>query len=160
MNIKTFHIRTGDQLHLDEQTINQFMDTVKIKKTATEFVTAKQDYWSVLVFYEKELQKHDSIMHTTSDKISFPADTVLNKEESFVFNTLLQWRRDMAIKYNLASYLICHNSELTTIAKIKPKNLEELGKIKGFGAQKLLKYGNDILALLNSVYQNLPVKTK
>lgn len=152
MHIKTFQIRTGEQLHLDEQSINKFMETVSVKKTATEFVESKPNYWSVLIFYENGLQKkQDSIMSTPSEKISFPVDTALNPEESNRLNYLKKWRHDLSLKTSLPGYMICHNSELVTISKIKPKNLEELGKIKGFGGQKILKYGDDILALLDSV---------
>ncbi len=153
MKIKTFRIHTDvGQLSKDEKSINQFMETVTVKKTATEFVTDKENYWSVLVYYENGLlEKNDSIMGVTSDKISFPADTVLSHEENIVFNTLKDWRNNLAAKTRLPGYIICHNSELVTIAKIKPKSLEELGKIKGFSSRKILKYGDDVLALLNSV---------
>lgn len=40
-----------------------------------------------------------------------------------------------------------------TIAKIKPQSLDELSKVKGFvsGGQKIAKYGDDIIAVLNSI---------
>lgn len=41
--------------------------------------------------------------------------------------------------------------ELITIAKVKPQSLDELSKIKGFGGQKISKFGDDIIALLNSI---------
>lgn len=151
MKIKTFQIRLGDQLHQDEQTLNQFMETVSIKKTAAEFVTDKINYWSIIVYYEDRLQKHDSIMSLQSDKITFPSDSVLNNEEEIIFKTLQKWRNDIAIRTSLPGYMICNKSELVTISKIKPKSLEELGKIKGFSSKKIMKYGDDILALLNSV---------
>lgn len=153
MKIKTFRIRTDDaHLSRDEKSINQFMEAVTVKKSATQFVNDKENYWSVLVYYEDGLPKdHDSIMGAKSDKLSYPADTVLNNEESIVFNTLKDWRNDLATKTRMPGYIICHNSELVTIAKIKPKSLEELGKIKGFSSRKILKYGDDVLALLNSV---------
>ena len=153
MKIKTFRIRTDDaHLNRDEKTINQFMENVTVKKTATEFVTDKENYWSIIVYYEDGLPKdHDSIMGTKSDKIFYPADTVLNNEESVVFNSLKDWRNNLAAKTRLPGYIICHNSELVAITKIKPKTLEELGRIKGFSSRKLLKYGDDVLALLNSV---------
>lgn len=151
MKIKTFQIRLGDQLHQDEKTLNEFMETVTIKKTAAEFVTDKVNYWSIIVYYEDRSQKHDSIMNVQSDKITYPADTPLSQEESAVYNYLKKWRADVSIRTSLPGYIICHNSELVTITKIKPKSLEELGKIKGFSSRKIMKYGDDILALLNSV---------
>jgi superfamily II DNA helicase RecQ len=151
MKIKTFQIRLGDQLQQDEKNLNEFMETVTIKKTAAEFVTDKVNYWSIIVYYEDRSQKHDSIMNAQSDKITYPADTPLTQEESAVYNYLKKWRTDVSIRTSLPGYVICHNSELVTITKIKPKSLEELGKIKGFSSRKIMKYGDDILALLNSV---------
>jgi superfamily II DNA helicase RecQ len=140
-----------EHIHTDEQTLNQFMETVNIKRTATEFVTDKVNYWSIIVYYEDSLQKHDSLMTPKSDKVTFPADTPLSQEENIIYNYLKKWRTDIAIKTSLPGYVICHNSELVTITKIKPKSLEELGRIKGFSSRKIMKYGDDILTLLNSV---------
>ena len=47
--------------------------------------------------------------------------------------------------------MVWHNTELMTIAKVKPQSLDELSNIKGFGGQKIAKFGDDILALLNSI---------
>lgn len=151
MKIKLFKIRLDDSLHQDEKKLNEFMETVSIKRTAAEFVTDKVNYWSVIIYYEDKLQKHDSIMSAPSEKISFPADTALDKEETAILSHLKLWRHDMSVKTSMPSYMICHNSELVTIAKIRPKRLEDFMKIKGFSSQKILKYGDDVLALLNSV---------
>ena len=153
MKIKTFRIRTDvDQLGKDEKSINQFMETVTVKKTATEFVTDKENYWAVIIYYEDGVSKNLApVKEGMDDKISFPSDAVLSAEEGIVFNALQKWRNDLTIRTSLPGYMICNKSELVTISKIKPKNLEELGKIKGFGSKKLMKYGDDVLALLNSV---------
>lgn len=152
MKIKTFKIRLGDQLNQDEQTLNAFMETVTIKKTATEFVTDSVNYWSIVIYYEdKAAQRTSFVKEKTADKLAFPSDATLNNEEERVFNTLQKWRNDVAIRTSLPGYMICNRSELVTISKVRPKNLEELGKIRGFSSKKLMKYGDDVLALLNSV---------
>lgn len=152
MKIKTFKIRLDDQLHPDEQALNTFLEAVNVKRTIAEFVPDRINYWTVLICYEDKRKKdHDSIMGVLSDKISFSAETPLSNEEGVIYNALQKWRNDMASKTSLPGYMICNRSELITISKVRPKNLEELGKIKGLGSRKLLKYGDDILALLNSV---------
>lgn len=153
MKIKTFRIRTdADQLSRDEKSINTFMESVTVKKTATEFVDDKENYWSIIVYYEDGVPKTPAfVKENTADKIFFPPDAVLNTEEGIVFDTLQKWRNDVAIRTSLPGYMICNKSELVTISKVRPKNLEELGKIKGFSSKKLMKYGDDVLALLNSV---------
>lgn len=153
MKIKTFRIRLDDaNLDHDEQVINCFMETITVRKSATEFVSGSNSYWSVLVFYDAEKNtKQDSIMSGAKHKISFPADTPLNDKETAILAGLKSWRYDQSVKTSMPGYMICHNSELVTIAKTKPKNLEDLAKIKGFSNQKILKYGEDVLALLNSI---------
>lgn len=47
--------------------------------------------------------------------------------------------------------MVCHNTKLMRIAKVKPQTLDELSNIKGFGGQKILKFGDDIIALMNSI---------
>jgi superfamily II DNA helicase RecQ len=37
-----------------------------------------------------------------------------------------------------------------TIAKVKPESVDELKKIKGFGEQKISRYGTDIISLLRA----------
>jgi superfamily II DNA helicase RecQ len=128
------------------------METVKVRKTSTEFIFGVESHWSVLICFEEERSvKTDSIMGAPSEKIFFPAETELNKDETFILESLKKWRHGQSIKTSLPGYMICNNAELVTISKVKPKNIEELGKIKGFSSKKLLKYGDDVLALLNSV---------
>jgi ribonuclease D len=47
--------------------------------------------------------------------------------------------------------MVCTNKELHEIAQLKPNQVEDFAKIKGFGKLKTEKFATDILALLNSV---------
>ena len=149
MNVKLFHTRLDDQhIQHDQETINAFMDSVTVKKTATQFVIGQPDFWSVLVFFENgKPQKNGS---KESDKISFDSDVELTDEEKQIILALKQWRKDRAKEVNVPEYLICHNSELLSVAKMKPRSMEDLIRVKGFGDQKIAKYGDDIIAVLNA----------
>jgi superfamily II DNA helicase RecQ len=144
-----FHIRlTKENLQADQDILNRFLDNVIVKKTATELVTGQTNFWSILVFYEdKKIENNDK----TADKISITNQQELSDEENRVFTILKQWRQDKANQLNVPNFMICHNTELMTIAKVKPQNLDELSKIKGFGEQKIAKFGEEIIALLNSI---------
>jgi superfamily II DNA helicase RecQ len=149
MNLKLFQTRLDDaHLHHDQETINAFMETVTVKKTATQFVIGQPDFWSVLVFFENG-KKHKN-GSKESDKISFEPDVELNEEEKQIFLALKQWRKDRAKEVNVPEYLICHNSELLSVTKTKPRTMEDLNKLKGFGDQKTAKYGDDIMAVINA----------
>lgn len=152
MNVKHFRVRvSGDHLVNDQQAINQFLNEKTVIKTATNFISGMVDYWSVLVFYDEKSEK------TTNGKTPVVAERVsamsyddFSEEEKTRLNNLKQWRSDKAAKLNLPSYMICHNTELMTIAKLKPENIEGLKRVKGFGEHKLTKYGEDIINLLNA----------
>ena len=58
MNIKHFRVRvSGEHLQNDQNAINQFLNEVIVKKTATNFIAGMIDYWSVLVFYSSKIEK-------------------------------------------------------------------------------------------------------
>lgn len=149
MKVKVFHIRlTKDNLLSDQDSLNNFLDSVTVKKTATELINGPTNFWSILVFYDdQKTEKQEKL----SDKLSVTDLNDLTDEEKRIFSVLKQWRQDKGTQLNVPSFMVCHNTELMTIAKVKPQSLDELSKIKGFGGQKISKFGADIIALLNSI---------
>lgn len=149
MKVKVFHIRlTKENLQSDEDNLNNFLDNVTVKKTATELINGQPNFWSILVFYDdQKTEKQENI----SEKISVTDENELTDDEKRIFSTLKQWRQDKATQLNIPNFMVCHNTELVTIAKVKPQSLDDLSKIKGFGGQKISKFGDDIIAILNSI---------
>jgi len=149
MKVKVFHIRlTKENLQTDQDILNNFLESVTVKKTATELINGQPNFWSILVFYDdQKTEKKEN----TSDKISITDENELTDEEKRIYATLKQWRQDKATHLNIPNFMVCHNTELMTISKVKPQTLDELSKIKGFGGQKIAKFGDDIIALLNSI---------
>lgn len=141
MNIKVFNIRLDkENCDKDQSLMNAFLDSVEVKLTSTNFVTTGTvDFWSAVVFYIPKREK----------SVSIRIDD-LTQEEDNIYNALKQWRNDKSLQLNLPHYMICHNSELITIAKVKPETIFDFKKIKGFGDLKTQKYADDIIALLNS----------
>lgn len=146
MKIKVFHLRlTKENLQTDQDNLNEFLESVFVKKTSTELIVGQPNYWSILVFYDdQKIEKHSN--QYVEDYYS-----ELTTEEKIIYDTLKQWRYDKAHELNVPSFIVCHNIELMEVAKIKPQTLDELIKIKGFGEQKIAKHGEDILAVLNSI---------
>ena len=150
MKIKTFKIRLSDehQAH-DEYELNLFLETISTKKTSCQLViNDKTNYWSILVFYEQKTIREPRV--TQPEKVSFPTDTELTNEEQNIFEAFKIWRQTKANELNLPAYMICSNSELISLSKTRPETIEQLIKIKGFGDQKIAKFGDEIIALLNS----------
>lgn len=149
MKIKVFHIRlTKDNLQSDQDSLNNFLESVTVKKTATELIKGQPNFWSILVFYNDQKTEKQG---KTSDKISLTDESELTDEEKLIFSALKQWRQDKGTQLSIPNFMVCHNTELMTIAKVKPQSLDDLSKIKGFGEQKIAKFGDDIIALLNSL---------
>ena len=147
MNVKIFKVRlTKEELPGDQNELNNFLDSVNIKKTAVQLIVGPPEYWSVMVFFANEKPAAKS-----NAKISFAADIDLSEEEKKIYETLKQWRADKAGELKLPTYLVTSNSELISVAKVKPQTTDELIKIRGFAGQKVSKYGSDIIAVLNSV---------
>lgn len=142
MNIKVFNIRL-DKEHCqeDQNRMNQFLDSVEIKLTSTNFVTTTiVDFWSAVVFYEPKKEHKPTV-----------DERELTVEEEKIYSALKQWRNDLAKKSGWSAFRICHNSHLISISKAKPKTLDELKRIKSFGESRTANYGDDIISILNAL---------
>lgn len=133
------------------------MDTVTVKKTSTQFVPGNPDYWSILVFYEnaepngakaKDAKEDKAIKEAEKQPVISEED--LNETERTIYAALRLWRKDRATEINLPEFMVFKNATLMTIAKEKPQDLQDLSKIKGLGDQKVAKYGDDIIAIINA----------
>ena len=148
MKLKIFDIRLdNDNLVGDQENLNNFLNGITVKKTSTALIEGQINYWSVVVFYNDEKPQSNK----RSGKFFFSAETVLTEEETKIYASLKQWRFDKANEFRQAAFMISSNTELITIAKVKPQSENELLKIRGFSGRKVAKYGGDIIALLNSI---------
>lgn len=144
MKIKVFTVRLAEKkLEIDQNSLNDFLETVVFKKSSTQFVESENDsYWSVLVHYEE-------ISETKNEE---PKQEIeLTEREQVIFQNLKRWRAEKASELGFKNFMICHNSALMNIAICKPESISQLRQIKGFGEVKSDKYGDDIIALLNAV---------
>jgi len=150
MKIKVLQIRLSNpnMIH-DQDEINLFFESVLVKKTSCQLISdEKEKYWSIIIFYDHKNSSEPK--QSKTDKISFTMDTALTEIEKKIFDAFKIWRQSKANELGLPSYMICSNTELITLVKVKPDSIEGLARIKGFGEQKIAKYGDDIIALLNS----------
>lgn len=140
MQCQTFTLRLDNAKDLEK--LNQFLAQVMPIQVSSSLVAGNTPFWSVLVFYEGEVQR---VSRTSqSAKAAEPPS-------SPAFEALRQWRSQKAKEEGVPPYVIATNAELQAILDSSPKNLEELGQIKGFGKAKASKYGREILQLLSKV---------
>ena len=55
---------------------------------------------------------------------------------------------ELARREGIAPYLVLHDASLLAMAQQRPRTLEELSKISGFGVVKLQKYGPSMLSVI------------
>lgn len=66
-----------------------------------------------------------------------------------LFEDLKAWRLRVAEEAGRKPYVIFHDAVLREIALKKPRDLRELGNVKGVGTTKLTSFGPDILEIVN-----------
>ncbi|MBK0381673.1 AAA family ATPase [Pedobacter sp. SD-b] len=66
-----------------------------------------------------------------------------------LYQTIKNWRDDLAAETGLPVYQILPQKTLTDIVNQIPANFEELESIKGIGKVKIKQYGNEILTMVS-----------
>ena len=61
---------------------------------------------------------------------------------------LRSWRLERSQEDAVPAYVVLHDSTLRELATVRPRTLEELSGIKGFGPVKVERYGDDLLTVL------------
>lgn len=70
-----------------------------------------------------------------------------SKEE--LIESLKKYRLETCKKENVAAYFIFNNAEMEDLIEKYPRTKEELCQVRGFGAKKIEKYGEEILGIFN-----------
>lgn len=99
--------------------------------------------------YEKYLKEAiEDVISSFNNK-----DTNLLNES--ICKRLKKYRYNQAKLENVPAYYIFNDSVLNDLVTIKPKNLSELDKIKGFGEYKCNKYGKNIIDIINEELEEI-----
>ena len=61
---------------------------------------------------------------------------------------LREWRRERARADEVPAYVVLHDATLRALAAARPASTRELAGVKGFGAAKIERYGDDVLAVI------------
>lgn len=70
-------------------------------------------------------------------------------EETPLYKELRKYRLDKSRQEKVKPYFLYSNLQLEALVKAKPKNVEELRKVNGFGNVKCERYGKDIVEIVN-----------
>ena len=75
-------------------------------------------------------------------------DNGLSAEQQQTFGSLATWRLGVAKREKIAPFIIASNAMLESVAIARPRTVEQLARISGFGPVKCEKYGAELLAVL------------
>jgi len=131
---QTFVLRLDNTKDLER--LNSFLARVMPIQVSSSLVPGSAPFWSVLVFYEGAPQPKS------------PLEKPVTVADDPAFATLRTWRSQKAREEGVPPYVVATNAELRAILEHKPRTLEQLAQVKGFGQAKLAKYGHEILQLL------------
>lgn len=88
---------------------------------------------------EAAVQKASSVLKTLQAALPPPSP------DGPVFAALRRWRTEQARSRQLPPYVIASDAVLRAIEQTRPKDVQELGAIRGVGPGKAATYGNEIL---------------
>jgi superfamily II DNA helicase RecQ len=75
---------------------------------------------------------------------------VLTAEDSRLFNALREKRASLAASFGGPAYCIATNKMLYAVVEKKPKTIEELGEVAGFGPTKIKLCGQEMVDIIKS----------
>ena len=75
-----------------------------------------------------------------------PYDNMLHKR-------LIAWRQNICETESLPPFRVLTSYAIQRVVQDRPESLEQLETIPGIGPYKIKKYGNEILAIVNSINQ-------
>jgi len=60
-----------------------------------------------------------------------------------------EWRKKVSSEQKIPAFMVMHDKTLFEISVNMPLTLDDLGRVKGMGHAKIIKYGEDILNIVN-----------
>ncbi|NOT60536.1 MAG: HRDC domain-containing protein [Acidobacteria bacterium] len=115
------------------------------------FVRNEVPYLAVMVNYHlTALPLPKAAVAGTADPTRKASDEswrhLMTETDVPLFNSLRDWRAARCKQDGVPPYIICTNRQLAALIVARPASLAAIGRIEGFGAAKLEKYGSELLA--------------
>lgn len=152
--MKQLHEANKNGHWFPEESMYKIADSL-MKFNGTYVVDYEKKYGISIISHKEEIKidNFNEIINCTEDE-NIEAD---NKEiteeidlieESQLYKKLKEYRLKKSREEKVKPYFLYNNLQLETIVKVKPKTLEELKEINGFGNVKCEKYGVDIIEII------------
>lgn len=130
-----------------DQLVNLISTVEKDKKI--DWVFIEEDMMNIskcLKVHHKELEIDYISKYSLQDTLATKNIDIKCDEE--IRNNLKEYRLKKSREENIKAFMVFNNETMEELIKVKPKNIDELKKVKGFGIVKSEKYGHDILNII------------
>lgn len=126
----------------DDELVADFCQNKQVHRIESHFFRQEgQAYWSVAIHF-------DTVLPKKTEKVRD-----LDDAQQVLFQRLREWRKEQGAKAGIPVYLIATNAQLTAIIKQPVKTLEGFKLVKGYGKQRIEKYGRTIINLIKAFYE-------
>lgn len=116
--------------------------------------TPNQVDYTKKYFRDEAIEKFEEI---ETEQVSSSIEVVelkaiTNIEETPLYKDLKQYRYEVSKKEGVKAYCIFNNAQMEALISAKPKSIDEIRAISGFGDLKCQKYGDAIIEILKSYF--------
>lgn len=147
----SFSSRLGD---FDTSALESYLaDKEVIRIEHHFFEVGQKPFLTLLIHCETALKKGDV---AANSKPEVDPKSLLSDEEWPLYETLRQWRNEVAKEEGIPNYTIFKNAVLVDLVKKRPSSLAQLQTISGIGQNKAGKYGESLLSLISPQTEKAP----
>lgn len=134
-----------DKVIRHDQLIERIASVEKNKKI--EWVFIEEDMMNI----SRCLKEHHKELDIDyKSKYSLDSEVIIdNSNDDEIRSRLKAYRTKKCNEENIKPYMVFNNETMEDLIRSKPKNIEELEKVKGFGPIKSKKYGQDLIEQIN-----------
>ena len=135
----------------DDEALRDFIKDKEILSIRDHFFTRDESpYLTLVVTYNPLRPEAEEKTGADRKEDREKWRTILEEADWPLFNTLRDWRNNLAREEGMPPYVICTNRQLAQIAHRRPESLNKLSAIEGMGKAKLNRYGAAMLQIVGS----------
>ncbi len=150
MKIKTFEIRVDPAVReRDERIVNEFLAAVRVSRLHCGCLRGRSS-WTVIVIYHDPTDGERAAAPALVGDFMPPA-TDLTELECERYEALCLWRDRRAEAMGREPFVIASHRALLNIARNDIESPEDLLVVRGFGPGRTERYGEEIVAVLDSL---------
>ena len=150
MKIKTFEIRVDPLMReRDERIVNEFLAAVRVSRLHCGCLRGRSS-WTVIVIYHEPADGETAAVPAEVGNFLPPAAD-LTEPECERYEALCRWRARRAGEMGCKAFVIASDRDLLNVARNDIESPGDLLAIRGFGPRRVERYGEEIVAVLESL---------